>query len=87
MRQILITRSGKPRSLKIIESISKDPRHNEIKVAVKAIGLNFSDLLIRIGLYPDAPTINIKRIVSVMGCRHRRSEFPSWTSYYRKHNG
>ena len=57
MRQILITRSGKPRSLKIIESISKDPRHNEIKVAVKAIGINFSDLLIRIGLYPDAPKI------------------------------
>ena len=57
MRQILITRSGKPRSLRIIESICQNPKPSEIRIDVKAIGINFSDLLTRIGLYPDAPKL------------------------------
>jgi NADPH:quinone reductase-like Zn-dependent oxidoreductase len=55
MRVVLITKHGGPDVLKVQER--PDPRlgHGEVRIAVAAAGINFADVMARIGLYPDAP--------------------------------
>jgi NADPH:quinone reductase-like Zn-dependent oxidoreductase len=55
MRKIVITKAGLPEVLQVQESPDLEPAENEIRIAVKAAGLNFADILARQGLYPDAP--------------------------------
>jgi len=55
MRQLIITQSGGPDVLTIQEKPEPSLESNEVRVAVKACGLNFADVLARQGLYPDAP--------------------------------
>lgn len=55
MRQIVISKYGDPDVLKIQESKDPDPAPDEALIKVKAIGINFADILARKGLYPDAP--------------------------------
>jgi NADPH:quinone reductase-like Zn-dependent oxidoreductase len=55
MRALVITQHGPPEVLKVLERPDPQPGPGEVRIAVKAAGLNFSDLLARIGMYPDAP--------------------------------
>jgi len=55
MKQIVITAYGNPAVLKIQEKADPEPSAGEVRVKVKAIGINFADILARKGLYPDAP--------------------------------
>src|SRR6516164_285493 len=55
MKQLLIPRIGPPEVLRVITAPDPDPRPGEVRIRVHAAGLNFSDLLARQGLYPDAP--------------------------------
>jgi NADPH:quinone reductase-like Zn-dependent oxidoreductase len=55
MKQILITKYGDPDVLKIQERKDPKPSAGEVLIKVKAIGVNFADILARKGLYPDAP--------------------------------
>ena len=55
MRAIWITKSGGPEVLQVREQPDPEPGPGEVRVRVKAAGLNFSDLMARQGLYPDAP--------------------------------
>jgi NADPH:quinone reductase-like Zn-dependent oxidoreductase len=55
MRQIVITKYGDPDVLQIQEQKDADPSPDEVLIKVKAIGINFADILARKGLYPDAP--------------------------------
>jgi synaptic vesicle membrane protein VAT-1 len=55
MRQIWITKYGGPGVLEIQDSFLASPRPGEVTVAVKAIGINFADIMARKGLYSDAP--------------------------------
>lgn len=55
MRALVITRHGPPEVLKVEERPDPVPGPGEVRVAVKAAGINFADLLARMGLYPDAP--------------------------------
>jgi synaptic vesicle membrane protein VAT-1 len=57
MRAVVITRHGPPDALQVQER--PDPRAGpgEVRIAVRAAGINFADTLARIGLYPDAPKI------------------------------
>ncbi len=57
MRQIVITRSGGPEVLKVQERPDPEPGPDEVRVRVKAAGINFADILARQGLYPDAPKL------------------------------
>src|SRR6266478_5164586 len=52
MRQIWISKAGAPEVL-------QDPEAGEgqVRVRVKAAGINFADLAARMGMYPDAPPI------------------------------
>jgi NADPH:quinone reductase-like Zn-dependent oxidoreductase len=55
MRQIAFSRYGAPEVLVAREVPTPSPAAGEIRVAVRAAGVNFADVLARIGLYPDAP--------------------------------
>jgi NADPH:quinone reductase-like Zn-dependent oxidoreductase len=54
MRSIVIERPGGYRKLKIKELPTPTPRENEVLVQVVAAGVNFADVVIRMGLYKSA---------------------------------
>jgi NADPH:quinone reductase-like Zn-dependent oxidoreductase len=55
MRQVEIPRYGAPDVLTVVERPDPVPAEGQVRVAVRAAGLNFADLLARMGLYQDAP--------------------------------
>jgi NADPH:quinone reductase-like Zn-dependent oxidoreductase len=55
MRQIVITKAGGTEVLKIREVEEPLPGRGEVKIAVRAAGINFADIMARKGIYPDAP--------------------------------
>jgi NADPH:quinone reductase-like Zn-dependent oxidoreductase len=55
MRQIVNTKDGDTSVLEIQEVADPTPEQDELRVNVKAAGINFADILARRGLYPDAP--------------------------------
>ncbi len=57
MKQIWITKAGPPETLQIREAPDPTPANGEIRIRVEAAGINFADLLGRMGIYPDAPPI------------------------------
>jgi NADPH:quinone reductase-like Zn-dependent oxidoreductase len=57
VRSAVITRTGPPDVLQIREAPDPLPRAGEIRIAVRAAGVNFADIMARLGLYPDAPKL------------------------------
>lgn len=57
MRQIWITKAGPPEVLQVREAPDPEPADGEVRIRVKAAGINFADLMARVGLYPDAPKV------------------------------
>ena len=57
MRQVWITKAGPPEVLQVREAPDPSPGEGEVRVRVKAAGINFADLMARVGLYPDAPKL------------------------------
>ena len=57
MRQIWITKAGPPEVLVVREAPDPEPAEGEVRIRVKAAGINFADLMARVGLYPDAPKL------------------------------
>jgi NADPH:quinone reductase-like Zn-dependent oxidoreductase len=57
MRAVVITRHGPPEALQVEERPDPSVGPGEVRIAVKAAGINFADTLARIGLYPDAPKV------------------------------
>jgi NADPH:quinone reductase-like Zn-dependent oxidoreductase len=55
MRQVVIPRHGGPEVFETREAPDPVPRDDEIRIRVRAAGINFADVLARLGLYPDAP--------------------------------
>src|SRR3954463_6853802 len=55
MRQAVITRYGAADVFEMREGPDPTPREGEVRIRVRAAGINFADILARIGLYPDAP--------------------------------
>ena len=55
MRQIWITKPGDVSVLQIRESEHPVPGQDDVLIEVKAIGINFADIMARIGMYFDAP--------------------------------
>jgi NADPH:quinone reductase-like Zn-dependent oxidoreductase len=55
VRALVITEYGGPDVLKVEERPDPQPGAGEVRVAVKAAGINFADVLARMGLYSDAP--------------------------------
>ncbi|MEA2347076.1 MAG: hypothetical protein QOG62_863 [Thermoleophilaceae bacterium] len=57
MRALVITRHGGPEVLKVEERPDPVAGVGEALIAVKAAGINFADIMARMGLYPDAPKV------------------------------
>src|SRR5919204_64674 len=57
MRAVVIPRHGPPEVLEVQERPDPPVGAGEVRIAVKAAGVNFADTMARIGLYPDAPKV------------------------------
>jgi len=57
MKQVYITGYGGPEKLQLRESPDPKPKAGELRVRVRASGVNFADIMARKGLYPDAPKL------------------------------
>src|SRR3954463_11367673 len=55
MKQLLIPRYGPPEVLAVREAPDPPVTPGAVRIRVHYAGINFSDLLARQGLYPDAP--------------------------------
>ena len=55
MRQVVTTGNGGVEVLRVEEKPDPQPMADEVRVHVRAAGLNFADILARQGLYPDGP--------------------------------
>jgi NADPH:quinone reductase-like Zn-dependent oxidoreductase len=55
MRALVVRRYGPPNVLEVEQAPDPQPRPGEVLIRVKAIGVNFADLLQRMGMYPGTP--------------------------------
>ena len=55
MRAVVITKHGGPDVLRVQERPEPALAPGEVRIAVAAAGVNFADVMARIGVYPDAP--------------------------------
>ena len=59
MRQIWITKAGRPEVLEVREAPDPEPKAGEVRIRVEASGINFADIMGRMGIYPDLPPIPV----------------------------
>lgn len=57
MRAVVITKHGGPEVLQVQELPDPPVGPGDVRIAVRAAGINFADTLARTGLYPDAPSL------------------------------
>ena len=57
MQHVWIPKIGEPEVLELREAPDPEPRAGEVRIKVKASGINFADILARMGLYPDSPKL------------------------------
>jgi NADPH:quinone reductase-like Zn-dependent oxidoreductase len=55
MRAVVLTGTGGPEVLQVQERPDPVLAPGEVRIAVRAAGINFADTMARVGLYPDAP--------------------------------
>ncbi len=55
MRAVVITKHGGPGVLQVQERPDPDLGAGEVRIDVAAAGINFADIMARLGFYPDAP--------------------------------
>jgi len=59
VRQVWIARSGPPEVLEVREADDPLPGSGEVRIRVEAAGVNFADVMGRLGLYPDLPPLPV----------------------------
>jgi synaptic vesicle membrane protein VAT-1 len=59
VRQIWITKAGPPEVLEVKDAPDPEPKAGEVRIRVEASGVNFADIMGRMGLYPDLPPIPV----------------------------
>jgi NADPH:quinone reductase-like Zn-dependent oxidoreductase len=57
MRQIWMTSTGEIEVMEVREVPRPEPGPGQVRIAVAAAGVNFADVMMRRGLYPDAPKL------------------------------
>lgn len=67
MKTAIISKFGPPETLKIVEVAAPVPNAVEVLVRVKAIGLNFADIMARLGVYPNIPKAPFTPGIEVSG--------------------
>ncbi len=59
MQQIWIPRAGEPEVLELREAADPTPLAGQLRIRVAATGVNFADIMGRLGLYPDLPPMPV----------------------------
>ena len=59
MRQVWIPKAGPPDVLELREARDPIPKDGELRIRVAAAGVNFADVMGRLGLYPDLPPMPV----------------------------
>ncbi|MGA8744455.1 MAG: medium chain dehydrogenase/reductase family protein [Solirubrobacterales bacterium] len=57
MKAVVLTGTGGPEVLKVQEIPDPPVGPGEVRISVRAAGINFAETLARVGLYPDAPKV------------------------------
>jgi NADPH:quinone reductase-like Zn-dependent oxidoreductase len=57
VKQVVTTKAGGPEVLALEEVADREPAGAEVRIRVRACGVNFADIMARRGLYPDAPKL------------------------------
>ncbi len=55
MKAIRLERHGPPEVLKFVDLPEPELRSGQVRMRVRAAGINFADIVARLGFYPDAP--------------------------------
>ena len=55
MKQVWIPKVGPPSVLELREAPDPEPKAGEVRVRAHFCGINFADIMARMGLYPDMP--------------------------------
>jgi NADPH:quinone reductase-like Zn-dependent oxidoreductase len=55
MRSVWISKPGPPEVLQVREEPDPEAKRGDLRIRVRAAGINFADLMARMGLYPEAP--------------------------------
>jgi len=55
MRSVVLTKHGGPEVLQVQQRPDPAPSEGQVRIDVAAAGINFADVMARVGLYPDAP--------------------------------
>jgi synaptic vesicle membrane protein VAT-1 len=55
VKALVLTGTGGPEVLRVQERSDPEVGPGEVRIAVRAAGINFADTMARLGLYPDAP--------------------------------
>ena len=55
MKAVVLTGTGGPEVMQVREQPDPPVGPGDVRIAVKAAGINFADTMARVGLYPDAP--------------------------------
>ncbi|RLB14860.1 MAG: zinc-binding dehydrogenase, partial [Deltaproteobacteria bacterium] len=73
-KQIIVKRPGAHQALSVEEGLLETPGPGEVQVEVKACGINFADIAVRLGLYgaakglyPLTPGLEFSGIVKKTG--------------------
>ena len=59
MQQVWISKAGPPEVLQVRRASDPEPPVGSVRIRVEAAGINFADIMARLGLYPDLPHIPI----------------------------
>lgn len=59
MRQVWIPKAGPPEVLSLREAPDPEPAAGEVRIRVEASGVNFADIVGRLGMYPDLPPMPV----------------------------
>ena len=70
MKAVIVTKHGNPDKMEIQELSMPTPGPNEICIKVSKAGINFADILSRMGLYPGAPKPPFTPGMEVSGTIH-----------------
>ena len=70
MKAVIVTKHGNPDKMEIQEVSMPTPGPNEICIKVSKAGINFADILSRMGLYPGAPKPPFTPGMEVSGTIH-----------------
>jgi len=74
VRQVVISRHGGPEVLVMRDAPDPAPGEGQLRIRVRAAGINFADILARIGLYPDAPKTACRRLLRSRRNHRRRRQ-------------